>query len=155
MLLYFTRGQKKCSPGLPEDRRGTVACCVSRFIPPDQKQEGEHGQVRQSLQPQPETALHVQVCFGFFFLAQVKRMLREARWCDFAESRWFFELFIRFFPRLRCSVAGLVLSNCWGCFARSCFPQRSPLAYKNWKGPSWLSPLSPAPFLLILQSVPL
>lgn len=76
VLLYPVRGQKKCAPGLPEDRRRPIGCRASRFLPPDQEQEGEHGQVCQSLQPQGETAVHVQVraifSLFFFFLAQIK-----------------------------------------------------------------------------------
>lgn len=59
LSLYVVRVQKKCAPGLPENRRRTIGSF--RFLPPDQKQEGEHGQVCQSLQPQQETAIHMQV----------------------------------------------------------------------------------------------
>lgn len=73
MSLCFVRVQKKCAPGLPENRPYTIG--YSRFLPSDQNQEGEHGQVCQSLQPQQETAVHMQVgaFSSFFFLQQDKR----------------------------------------------------------------------------------
>lgn len=55
------RGQEKCAPGLPEDGWCAAGRHVPRFVPPDQKQEAEHGQVCQSLQPQQETPLPLQV----------------------------------------------------------------------------------------------
>lgn len=70
VLFYPVRGQKKCAPGLPEKRRRAIGRRASRFLPPDQKQEGEHGQVCQGLQPQQDTSVYVQVraIFSLFFL---------------------------------------------------------------------------------------
>lgn len=61
VLWLCIRGQEKCAPGLSEDRRSTTGCRVPGFLPPDQNEEAEHGQVCQSLQPQQETSFHLQV----------------------------------------------------------------------------------------------
>lgn len=60
-MCLSTRGEKKCTPGLPEDRRYATGWRNSWFFPRDQNQEGQHGEMCQSLQSQQKTPLQLQV----------------------------------------------------------------------------------------------